>query len=416
MDTDLKIVELRAENFLRLKAVRIRPDGAMVEVTGKNGAGKTSALNAIAWAIGGKDFALEMPLRQGATEGAVQVDLGDLVITKQMTRAGDDIRVRLIAEYKDGSRPKTPQGVLDELRGHLMDPVAFVRAKPADRLEMVKSLFPDFDFAANARARKAAYDDRTDVNRDHKRAIAALGAIKLPPGPRPVAISVTEINQALTAATRKNEETRLRQQRRDDSEQEMDKLRGDAEKLRAQARAFEAKALELEDRLATAEPLPEIIDLEPFMQSVEQAAAVNAVVRKFDDAKALEDQATVYEQQSSDLTQKIDDLDKAKAAALSGGKLPFKGLAVTDDDVTLDGVPFDQCAFSTRLRAGAAIAMALEPRLHVMLIREYGSLLDKDSMKLLADIAEEHGWQVWIETVGDGGPGKVLIEDGSVAS
>ena len=38
----MKIIELRAENIKRLVAVTIKPDGNMVEITGRNGHGKTS--------------------------------------------------------------------------------------------------------------------------------------------------------------------------------------------------------------------------------------------------------------------------------------------------------------------------------------------------------------------------------------
>ena len=38
----MKIVRLTAENIKRLVAVEITPDGNVVQITGKNGAGKTS--------------------------------------------------------------------------------------------------------------------------------------------------------------------------------------------------------------------------------------------------------------------------------------------------------------------------------------------------------------------------------------
>ena len=45
----MKILTLTAENFMRLAAVEITPDGNMVQITGRNGMGKSSVLNAI-WA------------------------------------------------------------------------------------------------------------------------------------------------------------------------------------------------------------------------------------------------------------------------------------------------------------------------------------------------------------------------------
>ena len=76
------IVELRAENFQRLKAVQIRPHGRVVRLTGDNGEGKTSVLEAIASAIRGKDACPRDPIRGGADKAWVSLDLGDKIVRR----------------------------------------------------------------------------------------------------------------------------------------------------------------------------------------------------------------------------------------------------------------------------------------------------------------------------------------------
>jgi len=61
----------------------------------------------------------------------------------------------------------------------------------------------------------------------------------------------------------------------------------------------------------------------------------------------------------------------------------------------------------------AAIGMALNPRLKVMRIQD-GSLLDGENLETLAEMARAKGFQIWIERVGGGDPGAIVIEDGSV--
>jgi len=56
--------------------------------------------------------------------------------------------------------------------------------------------------------------------------------------------------------------------------------------------------------------------------------------------------------------------------------------------------------------------MALNPALKVIRVRD-GSRLDADNLALLAKIAEERGFQCWVESVGDG-KGGIVIEDGHV--
>ena len=45
------VLHLRADNFKRLRAVDVRPNGSVVEIAGRNGQGKSSVLDAIMAAI-----------------------------------------------------------------------------------------------------------------------------------------------------------------------------------------------------------------------------------------------------------------------------------------------------------------------------------------------------------------------------
>ena len=71
----MNIIELAVDNFLRLEAASIRPDGSLVVIAGPNGAGKSSLLDAMLAALKG-DLPDE-PIRQGAEKAVVKVMLGD---------------------------------------------------------------------------------------------------------------------------------------------------------------------------------------------------------------------------------------------------------------------------------------------------------------------------------------------------
>lgn len=61
-----KLISLEAENFKRLKAVRIEPNGnGITVISGNNANGKSSVLDAIQAAIGGKRATPEKPIRDG---------------------------------------------------------------------------------------------------------------------------------------------------------------------------------------------------------------------------------------------------------------------------------------------------------------------------------------------------------------
>ncbi len=104
--------------------------------------------------------------------------------------------------------------------------------------------------------------------------------------------------------------------------------------------------------------------------------------------------------------------DAEKLAAIEKAKLPVESLTFGDGIVLLNGVPFDQGSDAEQLRASCALAMAGNPTLRVLRVRD-GSLLDEDALALLAKMAEERDYQVWIERVGSGNIGFVL-EDGQL--
>nr|DAG32177.1 MAG TPA: STRUCTURAL MAINTENANCE OF CHROMOSOMES PROTEIN [Caudoviricetes sp.] len=63
----ITINELQIENLKNVKAVKLEPSASgLTVIGGLNGQGKTSILNAIAWALGGEKFRPGNPARGGA--------------------------------------------------------------------------------------------------------------------------------------------------------------------------------------------------------------------------------------------------------------------------------------------------------------------------------------------------------------
>ena len=79
----MKIISFKAENFKRLVSVEITPKGNVVKITGKNAEGKSSILDAIWCACGGKDVMPEKPIRAGQESATIELDLGELKIKRR---------------------------------------------------------------------------------------------------------------------------------------------------------------------------------------------------------------------------------------------------------------------------------------------------------------------------------------------
>jgi hypothetical protein len=105
--------------------------------------------------------------------------------------------------------------------------------------------------------------------------------------------------------------------------------------------------------------------------------------------------------------------EQAKRDAIAAAEMPVGGLGFGSGEVLLNGLPFEQASDAEQLRASTAIAMAANPKLRVIRIRD-GSLLDEGGLSLLADWAKERDYQVWIERVDTSGKHGIVLEDGHV--
>src|SRR5690349_1615636 len=163
----MKIVGLIAENVKKLSVVEIRPTNNLVQITGKNGSGKTSCLDAIWWALAGTSNIQAEPIRRDATEARIVLDLGEIIVKRTFKRRmvevdGKEVEqgytTSIVVENADGSRFPSPQKMLDGLLGTLsIDPLAFANMDSRAQFETLKRFVPGVDFDAIEKANAADY-------------------------------------------------------------------------------------------------------------------------------------------------------------------------------------------------------------------------------------------------------------------
>lgn len=398
----MKIIKLTAENVKRLKAIEIDPDGTLQVISGRNAQGKTSVLDAIWLAVGGGAAAkgTPRPIRDGEDQASVTLDLGELTVTR--TWKGGKSTLTVTAA--DGARYSGPQGVLDALVGQLsFDPLAFTRLSAKDQRDALLNLVQlDVGLADLDTRRKARFEARTEVGRQVK----ALGNVPAPdPGLPSEPVSATDLIDQITAATRLAEK--------------QDAEAAEVSKLQALVERLEAELEQARSSLATArlsvewhQPVPDVDELRAQLAQVEE---VNERVRTNAALVEKAGERTRLQAEYDEHTAAIADLDQSKADALARASFPVPGLGFDDDGVTYQGVPFAQASSAEQIRVSLAMAMSLNPRLRVIRILD-GSLLDADSMALIAEMAGERDYQVWVERVADGTGVGVVIEDGQVSA
>lgn len=408
----MKIINLKVENFKRLKAVEVTPSGNVVTISGRNGQGKTSLLDSIVASLGGKRVHPPKPIRNGETEAKIELNLGELRVVQRWKGERESLEV-----YTDaGAKYPSPQSVLDKLVGDLtFDPLAFTRMSAAMQASILAKL-AGVDLDAYGRKRKELYDARTMTNRDVKATEGQVNAITVPPGTPDEEINVTALMGEFSAAKDKiaaNEKAREGLKR---LVSEGDALVAEIEAMQRALAEKDAKAKELAKRIEAGKIHVDGLkdpDTKELEQKVAKAQGVNRAVALKIQRQAREKALDELRKRSEQQTKDIAALDTEKDKAIAAAKLPVDGLSLGEDGVTLAGIPFSQASGAEQLRVSVAMGLALNPKLKVMLVRD-GSLMDEESLGLLARMAAEQDAQVWIERVAAGDPVGVVIEDGEV--
>lgn len=421
----MKIVRLSAENFKRLVAVEIKPDGNTVLITGKNGAGKSSVLDAIMSALCGKKHTPDKPIREGQESAVVTVETDNFIIKRTFTEKGGSLTIT----NSDGMTAKSPQALLDKIVGEIaFDPMKFIHDYDAKKqrevlMELAKLDFSDIDTQiakvkkerSEVRAAKENFEfehDRINVPEDVAGEEKSMSDLM-----EDIQKAVEHNSKQVTVKTQiHNIETNIRMQERDvaSQEREIESLTKQLEDAKRKLQASFNQQDELQKQKEALEKnLQEPIDVEEKKAELANIEQFNKQVRAKITKAEYKAKAEVKRKHYSVLGENMKDLESQKAKRLAEAQMPVAGLSVDDNGVVYEGIPLSQVNTAKQLEIAVAVSMALNPKLRV--IRMSGNDLDSDSLRAIEKIATDNDYQVWIEKVDETGKIGVVIEDGTIA-
>ena len=414
----MKIIQLNIENFKRLTAVEITPDGSLIQITGKNAQGKTSVLDALWVALEGLRGAPIKPIRKGEESARITVrlsgDPSEMIVTRRFSEKGSSLTV----ESTDGAIYRKPQAVLDALIGELsFDPLAFVSMRPdAQAAELIRLADTDMDLEESDRLDAEDFAARTDENREARRFAESAEQILLPENIPDTPVDAAALSESIEAAIAHNSEIDAAASRLAGMRTDKGNLVATIQGLKDQIAAAEKRETEITSKIHEAEEAAkkaERIDTEPLRLQMRAAAATNAAIEDAKRKAGYVAQAATHEANAKNLTEAMEQRKVLRRMAISKAKLPIDGLGLEDGVVTFGGVPFSQASSAEQIKVSMALAMAANPKLRVIRVNE-GSLLDSEGLKLIAGMAETEDYQVWMERVDETGKVGVVIEDGHV--
>jgi len=425
------------DNVKGLKSLSIdfKQHGNLIVLGGDNGAGKSSGLDSVVYLFGGKGVIPEDVLRHGEEKGAIDGVLDDGThVRRTFTKNG----VHVIVENEDGMRFTAPQAVLDKLiqaanggkNALLFDPLSFVNMSSKERMETLKGVL-GIDTAKIDEAHATAYEERRDLNRDLKQLQARLAGMTFFNDVPKEEISISSLVEEL----RKREETnRANVQERD----KVAVLRDGVKEQQAEVAATVIYIDQLEEKLAEQknilsrqnEALEKLIsdgktaakkadaladaDTDSIKQQIENASSTNDKIKANTAAIDMQKEIAECEKNLSSVVNKLDRLVAEKKDLISSAKFAIPGLALSEDDITVNGVRFENLASGDQTEISVAMALAMQPELKVVLIHG-GSLLDEKHLKNIARMAKESDTTILMEVVGGGPEVDIFLEDGQIA-
>lgn len=158
----MKINKLEIENVKRVKAVKIEPtSNGLTIIGGRNNQGKTSVLDAIAWALGGERFRPSQAAREGSTiPPKLRIVMNNGLVVE---RKGKNSSLKVT----DPSGQKAGQQLLDEFVEQLaLNLPKFMGASDKEKAEiLLRIIGVGPQLAELERQEKEMFNERTYIGR-----------------------------------------------------------------------------------------------------------------------------------------------------------------------------------------------------------------------------------------------------------
>ena len=398
---------------------RINAESLLTVIGGRNGQGKTSILDAIAWALGGESYRPSNASRDGSVlPPKLHVELDNGIV---VDRGGKNSSLTVT----DPTGKRAGQKLLDEFVEKLaLDLPKFMGQSSRDKAKtLLKIIGMEDEIKRLDDKEQQLYNRRHALGQiaDQKKKYAQ--EMQSFPGVPEAPVSAGELIERQQAILLKNAENQRKRQRLNEITFEKHRISDEIERLEAQMKdlaariderkkAFEQTAQDEETARTDAAQLQDESTAE-LEQSIAQVDEINRKVRANLDKEWAVQEAEELASQYAGMSAEIEAVRDERVKLLQGADLPLPELTVEQGELFYKGKAWDCMSSSEQLRVSVAIVRAINPKCQFVLI-DRTEAMDADTLREFGEWLEQEGLQAICTRVATDGTCQIIIEDGTV--
>ena len=411
----VKINKLEIENVKRVKAVTIEPtSNGLTILGGNNNQGKTSVLDAIAWALGGNKYKPSKPARDGSMNPpTLRVELSNGLIVERKGKNSD-------LKVTDPSGQKAGQQLLDSFVEELaLNLPKFIESSAKDKANTLLQIIGVGEKLWELdRKEEQLYNERRTIGQiaDQKKKYAAEQP-QYPEAPNEL-VSIADLIHEQQEILARNGENARKRQNRENIVNEMHLSEARLKQLKEQLAQEEAVHDKLMgDYVEANKSIEDLVDesTDEIESSIANIEEINRKVRANLDKEKAEEDAKQYGSQYDKLSKEIQDVRDERTSLLDSADLPLPGLSVEDGELVFEGQKWDNMSGSQQLRVATAIVRKLKPECGFVLLDKLEQM-DIPTLTEFGKWLESEGLQAIATRVSSGEECQIIIEDGYVVS
>lgn len=411
----VKINKLEIENVKRVKAVTIEPtSNGLTILGGNNNQGKTSVLDAIAWALGGNKYKPSKPARDGSMNPpTLRLELSNGLIVERKGKNSD-------LKVTDPSGQKAGQQLLDSFVEELaLNLPKFIESSAKDKANTLLQIIGVGEKLWELdRKEEQLYNERRAIGQiaDQKKKYAAEQP-QYPEAPNEL-VSIADLIHEQQEILARNGENARKRQNRENIVNEMHLSEARLKQLKEQLAQEEAIHDKLMgDYVEANKSIEDLVDesTEEIENSITNIEEINRKVRANLDKEKAEEDAKQYKSQYDNLSAEIQKVRDERTSLLDSADLPLPGLSVEDGELVFEGQKWDNMSGSQQLRVSTAIVRKLKPECGFVLLDKLEQM-DIPTLTEFGKWLESEGLQAIATRVSSGEECQIIIEDGYVVS